>query len=149
MKLLKAAELSAVRPGQTAPLFVAAQQAQAVTGVVGAGAILLNPEAQSAAANSPYATAVTAGAILFGPRFIAKAITDPAATNAAVSMLKQQEKGLPITANLAAKTFKVFEKAKITAEDLTQPTTETTSPAQTGLTDAEKEELLRLEKELQ
>jgi hypothetical protein len=149
MKLLKAAELSAVRPGQTAPLFVAAQQAQAVTGVVGAGAILLNPEAQSAAANSPYATAVTAGAILFGPRFIAKAITDPAATNAAVSMLKQQEKGLPITANLAAKTFKVFEKAKITAEDLIQPTTETTSPAQTGLTDAEKEELLRLEKELQ
>jgi hypothetical protein len=149
MKLLKAAELSAVRPGQTAPLFVAAQQAQAVTGVVGAGAILLNPEAQSAAANSPYATAVTAGAILFGPRFIAKAITDPAATNAAVSMLKQQEKGLPITANLAAKTFKVFEKAKITAEDLTQPTTETTSPAQTGLTDAEKEELIRLEKELQ
>jgi len=149
MKLLKAAELSAVRPGQTAPLFVAAQQAQAVTGVVGAGAILLNPEAQSAAANSPYATAVTAGAILFGPRFIAKAITDPAATNAAVSMLKQQEKGLPITANLAAKTFKVFEKAKITAEDLIQPTTETTSPAQTGLTDAEKEELIRLEKELQ
>jgi len=149
MKLLKAAELSAVRPGQTAPLFIAAQQAQAVTGVVGAGAILLNPEAQSAAANSPYATAVTAGAILFGPRFIAKAITDSAATNAAVSMLKQQEKGLPITANLAAKTFKVFEKAKITAEDLIQPTTETTSPAQTGLTDAEKEELIRLEKELQ
>jgi len=149
MKLLKAAELSAVRPGQTAPLFIAAQQAQAVTGVVGAGAILLNPEAQSAAANSPYATAVTAGAILFGPRFIAKAITDSAATNAAVSMLKQQEKGLPITANLAAKTFKVFEKAKITAEDLVRPTTETTSPAQTGLTDAEKEELIRLEKELQ
>ena len=64
-------------------------------------------------------------------------------------MLKQQEKGLPITRNLAAKAFQAFEKAKITAEDLVRPTTETTSPAQTGLTDAEKEELIRLEKELQ
>jgi hypothetical protein len=148
MKLLKAAELSAVRPGQTAPLFIAAQQAQAVTGGLSAAALLLNPEAQNAAANSPYATVIAGGAILFTPRLIAKVITDPAATNAAVAMLKQQEKGLPVTANLAAKAFQAFEKAKITAEDLAQPTTQTTAPAQTGLTDSEKEELLRLEKEL-
>jgi hypothetical protein len=149
MKLLKAAELSAVRPDQTAPLFFAAQQAQAVTGLLGAGALIFDADAQKAAANSPFATVATAGAVFLGPRFIAKAITNPEATNAAVAMLKQQEKGLPVTANLAAKAFNAFEKAKITAEDLVRPTTETTSPAQTGLTDAEKEELLRLEKELQ
>lgn len=148
MKLLKAAELSSVRPGQTAPLFLAAQQAQAVTGGLGTLAIIMNPEAQSAAANSPYATLAAGTAIFMGPRFVAKAITDPAATNAAVAMLKQQEKGLPVTANLAAKAFQAFEKAKITAEDLVQPTTTTTSPAQTGLTAAEQEELRKLEQEL-
>jgi hypothetical protein len=148
MKLLKAAELSAVRPGQTAPLFLAAQQAQAVTGGLGTLALIMNPEAQSAAANSPYATLVTGAAIFMGPRFVAKAITDPAATNAAVAMLKQQEKGLPITTNLAAKAFQAFEKAKVTIEDLTQPTTTTTSPAQTGLTAAEQDELRKLEQEL-
>lgn len=148
MKLLKAAELSAVRPGQTAPLFLAAQQAQAVTGGLGTLALIMNPEAQSAAANSPYATLATGAAIFMGPRFVAKAITDPAATNAAVAMLKQQEKGLPITTNLAAKAFQAFEKAKVTIEDLTQPTTTTTSPAQTGLTAAEQDELRKLEQEL-
>jgi hypothetical protein len=149
MKLLKAAELSAVRPDQTAPLFFAAQQAQAFTGLAGVGALIFSDEAQKAAVNSPFATVVTAGTVFLGPRFIAKAITNPEATNAAVAMLKQQEKGLPITANLAAKAFQAFEKAKITVEDLVKPTTETTTPAQTGLTDAEKEELIRLEKELQ
>lgn len=148
MKLLKAAELSSIRPDQTAPLFFAAQQAQAVTGILGAGALIFDSEAQKAAANSPFATIATAGAVFLGPRFIAKAITNPEATNAAVAMLKQQEKGLPVTANLAAKAFQAFEKAKITAEDLTQPTTTTTSPAQTGLTPAEQEELRKLEAEL-
>lgn len=149
MKLLKAAELSSIRPDQTAPLFFAAQQAQAATGILGAGALIFDSEAQKAAANSPFATIATAGAVFLGPRFIAKAITNPEATNAAVAMLKQQEKGLPVTANLAAKAFQAFEKAKITAEDLAQPTTTTTSPAQTGLTAAEQEELRKLEQELQ
>lgn len=148
MKLLKAAELSSIRPDQTAPLFFAAQQAQAATGIIGAGALIFDSEAQKAAANSPFATIATAGAVFLGPRFIAKAITNPEATNAAVAMLKQQEKGLPVTANLAAKAFQSFEKAKITAEDLVQPTTTTTSPAQTGLTAAEQEELRKLEQEL-
>lgn len=148
MKLLKAAELSSVRPDQTAPLFFAAQQAQAATGIIGAGALIFDSEAQKAAANSPFATIATAGAVFLGPRFIAKAITNPEATNAAVAMLKQQEKGLPVTANLAAKAFQAFEKAKITAEDLAQPTTTTTAPAPAGLTEAEKEELRKLEQEL-
>lgn len=148
MKLLKAAELSSVRPDQTAPLFFAAQQAQAFTGLAGVGALVFSDEAQKAAANSPFATAVTAGAVFLGPRFIAKAITNPEATNAAVAMLKQQEKGLPVTANLAAKAFQAFEKAKITVEDLVQPTTTTTAPAPAGLTAAEQEELRKLEAEL-
>lgn len=148
MKLLKAVELSSVRPDQTAPLFFAAQQAQALTGLAGTGALLFSDEAQKAAANSPFATALTAGVVFLGPRFVAKAITNPEATNAAVAMLKQQEQGLPITANLAAKALKAFEKAKITVEDLMNPATETTSPAPAGLTDAEKEELRRLEEEL-
>ena len=148
MKLLKASELSSIRPDQTAPLFFAAQQAQAATGIIGAGALIFDSEAQKAAANSPFATIATAGAVFLGPRFIAKAITNPEATNAAVAMLKQQEKGLPVTANLASKAFQAFEKAKITAEDLAQPTTTTTSPAQTGLTAAEQEELRKLEQEL-
>lgn len=148
MKLLKAAELSSVRPDTAAPLFFAAQQAQAATGLLGIGAVLFSDEAQKAAANSPFATALTAGGIFLGPRFIAKAITNPAATNAAVALLKQQEQGLPVTANLATKALQAFEKAKITAEDLIKPTTETTAPAPAGLTEAEKEELRKLEEEL-
>lgn len=148
MKLLKASELSAVRPDQTAPLFFAAQQAQAFTGLAGVGALIFSDEAQKVAANSPFATVVTAGTVFLGPRFIAKAITNPEATNAAVAMLKQQENGLPVTANLAAKAFQAFEKAKITVEDLVKPTTETTSKAPVGLTAAEQEELRRLEQEL-
>jgi hypothetical protein len=148
MKLLKTAELSSVRPDQTAPLFLAAQQAQATVGVLGLGTLILSEDAQKAAANSPFATLGTAGLIFLGPRFIAKAITDPASTNATVALLKQQEQGLPITATLLAKAFKAFEKAKITAEDLLKPTTETTAPASVGLTEAEKEELQKLENEL-
>lgn len=144
-KLLKAAELSSIKPPAEAPLFLASQQAQAVTGLGSVAVIALSPDAQRIAADSPYATAFTAGAILLGPRFIAKAITNPEATNAALALLKQQQNGLPITKNLLLKTTKVFEKAGITDADLTQPSTPK-SPV--GLTPEEQQELQRLEQEL-
>ena len=144
-RLLKAAELSSVKPPAEAPLFLASQQAQAITGLGSAALIMLNPDAQRVAADNPYKTVFAAGSILLGPRFIAKAITNPEATNAAVALLKQQEKGLPITQNLLLKTTKIFEKAGITAEDLSQPST---PKAPVGLTPEEQEELKRLEQEL-
>lgn len=147
-RLLKAAELSSVRPEATAPLFLAAQQAQSVTGLLGVGALVLSDDAKKVASDNPVWTALTAGTVLLGPRFIAKSITNPNAVNAAIALLKQQEQGLPITANLFAKSLKVFEQAGIVAEDLLQPKTDTSSPAPVGLTAAEQEELRVLESEL-
>jgi hypothetical protein len=147
-RLLKAAELSSVKPTADAPLFFAAQQAQAI-GTLGAGAVvLLNPDAQKVAADNPGWTSVAAGTMLFGPRFIAKSITDPRATNAALSLLKQQESGQPVTGPLFLKAIQAFEKAGITAQDLLESESTTTNKAPTGLTEAEKEELNKLEQEL-
>jgi len=145
-RLLKAAELSSTKPPTELPLFLASQQAQAVTGLGSTALIILSPDAQRAAADNPFATALTAGAILLGPRFIAKAITDPAATNAAIALLKSQENGLPITKNLLLKATGVFEKAGITAEDLMQQKPASSAPV--GLTQTEQEELIKLEQEL-
>jgi hypothetical protein len=147
-RLLKAAELSSVKPTADAPLFFAAQQAQAI-GTLGAGAVvLLNPDAQKVAADNPGWSAVAAGTMLFGPRFIAKSITDPRATNAALSLLKQQESGQPVTGPLFLKAIQAFEKAGITAQDLLESESNTTSKAPVGLTPAEQEELRKLEQEL-
>ena len=147
-RLLKAAELSSVKPTADAPLFFAAQQAQAI-GTLGAGAVvLLNPDAQKVAADNPGWAAVAAGTMLFGPRFIAKSITDPRATNAALSLLKQQESGQPVTGPLFLKAIQAFEKAGITAQDLLESESNTTSKAPVGLTPAEQEELRKLEEEL-
>lgn len=147
-RLLKAAELSSVKPPAEAPLFFAAQQAQAV-GTLGGGAlVLLNPDAQRVAADNPGWSAVAAGTMLFGPRFIAKAITDHKATNAALSLLKQQESGQAVTGPLFLKAIKAFDSAKITAQDLIETESTTTNKAPTGLTPAEQEELRKLEQEL-
>jgi hypothetical protein len=146
-RLLKAAELSSVKPPAEAPLFFAAQQAQAV-GTLGAGALVfLNPDAQKIAADNPGWSALAAGTMLLGPRFIAKSITNPKATNAAVSLLKQQEQGA-ITGPLFLKAIRAFEEAGITAEDILQQTSPEKTPAPVGLTPAEQEELRKLEREL-
>jgi hypothetical protein len=147
-RLLKAAELSNAKPTADAPLFFAAQQAQAI-GTLGGGAlVLLNPDAQKVAADNPGWSAVAAGTMLFGPRFIAKSITDPRATNAALSLLKQQESGQAVTGPLFLKAIQAFEKVGITAEDLLSSESTTTSKAPIGLTPAEQEELRKLEQEL-
>lgn len=148
MKLLKAAELSSVKPPAEAPLFLAAQQAQAATGLIGLGAVILNPDAQKVASENPGWTAATAGTILFGPRFLAKSITNPSATNAALTLIKQRDAGQPITGPLFLKAIKAFEKAGITAEDMLEPSSTQKTAAPTGLTPAEQEELLKLEQEL-
>ena len=146
-RLLKAAELSSVKPTADAPLFIASQQAQAATTALGLGTLVFSSDAQRVAAENPAWTALTAGTILLGPRFIAKAITNPAATNAALALVKQQESGA-ITGPLLLKSIQAFEKAGIVAEDLleTQSTPKETAPI--GLTDSEKEELKKLEQEL-
>jgi hypothetical protein len=147
-RLLKAAELSSVKPTAEAPLFLAAQQAQAATSVIGLGAVLLSPDAQKVAADNPGWTALSAGTILLGPRFIAKSITNPSSTNAALALIKQKQSGQPITGPLLLKTIQAFEKAGITAQDLLESESTTTNQAPAGLTDAEKEELRKLEQEL-
>lgn len=145
-RLLKAAELSAIKPPSEAPLFLASQQAQAITGLGSVALIALNPDAQRIAADNPYSTVATAGAIILGPRFIAKAITNPQATNAALSLLKQQEQGLPLTRNMFLKATKIFEKAGISVEDMMKPTSPQKAPV--GLTPEEQEEMKKLEQEL-
>jgi hypothetical protein len=147
-RLLTAAELSSVKPGAEAPLFVAAQQAQAATGVIGGLAVLLSPDAQKVATENPGWTALSAGTILLGPRFIAKSITNPSSTNAALALIKQQQSGQPITGPLLLKSIQAFEKAGITAQDLLESESTTTNKAPVGLNAAEQEELRKLEQEL-
>ena len=146
-RLLKAAELSAVKPTADAPLFFAAQQAQAVGTLGGGLLVVLNPDAQKVAADNPGWASLAAGTMLFGPRFIAKSITNPKATNAAISLVKAQEQGA-VTGPLFLKAIKAFEQAGITAEDLLQSTSEQKTNAPVGLTPAEQEELKQLQQEL-
>lgn len=148
MTLLEAARLSEVRPSASAPLFFAAQQAQATGALLSLGSLVLSDEARNLAADNPIKTALVGGTILLGPRFWAKAALNPEATNAALGIMKAQESGLPIGKNLFLKASQAFEKVGITSEDLTQPPTSPVAPAGAGLTAAEQEELTRLEQEL-
>jgi hypothetical protein len=144
--LLEAARLSEVQPSATAPLFFAAQQAQTLGALGSVGALVLSDEARGVAADNPIKTALLGGTILLGPRFWAKAATSPEATNSALGILKSQQSGIPISKNLFLKATGAFERAGITGEDLTAQSEQKAQPV--GLTDAEKEELQRLEAEV-
>lgn len=146
LTLLDAARLSEVQPSATAPLFFAAQQAQTIGALGSVGALIFSDEARGVAADNPIKTTLLGGTILLGPRFWAKAATSPDATNAALGILKSQQVGTPITKNLLLKASGAFERAGITAEDLVAQSEQKAQPV--GLTDAEKEELKRLEAEL-
>lgn len=143
--LLEAAKLSEGQPSATAPLFFAAQQAQTIGAVGSLGALLLSDEVKGLAADNPIKTALVGGTILLGPRFWAKAATSPEATNAALGIIKSQQSGIPLSGNLFLKATQAFERAGIVAEDLTARSEQKAQPV--GLTDAEKEELQRLEAE--
>jgi hypothetical protein len=144
--LLEAAKLSEGQPSATAPLFFAAQQAQTIGAVGSLGALLLSDEVKGLAADNPIKTALVGGTILLGPRFWAKAATSPEATNAALGILKSQQSGIPLTGNLFLKATQAFERAGIIADDLIAKSEQKAQPV--GLTDAEKEELQRLEAEV-
>jgi hypothetical protein len=144
--LLEAAKLSEVQPSATAPLFFAAQQAQTIGAVGSLGALVLSDEARGVAAENPIYTALLGGTILLGPRFWAKAATSPEATNATLGIIKSQQSGIPISGNLFLKTTQAFERAGILADDLIARSEQKAQPV--GLTDAEKEELQRLEAEV-
>lgn len=144
--LLEAARLSEVKPSATAPLFFAAYQAQTLGALGSVGALLLSDQAKGLAADNPLKTALLGGTILLGPRFWAKAATSPEATNAALSIIKSQQNGIPIDKTLFLKATGAFERAGITGEDLTAQSEQKAQPV--GLTDAEKEELQRLEAEV-
>jgi hypothetical protein len=144
--LLEAAKLSEVQPSATAPLFFAAQQAQTIGAVGSLGALVLSDEARGVAAENPIYTALLGGTILLGPRFWAKAATSPEATNATLGIIKSQQSGIPISGNLFLKATQAFERAGILADDLIARSEQKAQPV--GLTDAEKEELQRLEAEV-
>lgn len=144
--LLDAAKMSEVQPSATAPLFLAAQQAQTIGALGSVGALALSDEARSVAADNPIKTVLLGGTILLGPRFWAKAATSPEATNAALGILKAQQSGAPIGKNLLLKASGAFERAGITAEDMTAASESKAQPV--GLSDAEQEELRRLEQQL-
>lgn len=144
--LLEAARLSEIQPSATAPLFFAAQQAQTLGALGSLGALTFSEEARGVVADNPVKTALLGGVILLGPRFWAKAATSPEATNAALGLIKAQQSGTPIGKNLFLKATQAFERAGITGEDMTAQSERKAQPV--GLTDAEKEELMRLEQEL-
>jgi hypothetical protein len=144
--LLEAAKLSEGQPSATAPLFFAAQQAQTIGAVGSLGALLLSDEVKGLAADNPIKTALVGGTILLGPRFWAKAATSPEATNAALGIIKSQQSGIPLSGNLFLKATQAFERAGILADDLIAKSEQKAQPV--GLTDAEKEELQRLEAEV-
>ena len=144
--LLDAAKLSQTQPSATAPLFLAAQQAQTIGALGSVGALALSDEARSVAADNPVKTVLLGGTILLGPRFWAKAATSQDATNAALGIIKAQQTGAPVGKNLLLKASGAFEKAGITAEDLTAASE--AKPQPVGLTEAEQAELQKLEQEL-
>lgn len=150
LTLLEAAKLTETKPSASAPLFFAAQQAQATGALLSLGSLLVSDEARNLAVDNPVKTALVGGTIILGPRFWAKAALNPEATNSALSLIKAQDSGLPISKNLFLKASQAFEKAGITSEDLTQPMVTPTAPTGggAGLTTAEQEELKRLEQEL-
>jgi hypothetical protein len=101
------------------PLFLPAQQAQAVTLAAGAGVYAFNPDVQSAVKDHPLSSMALITGVTLGPRALAKVITNPDAVNAMLSLNK------PITSLKPAQVLKVFNelsKAGVTQEDLITPT---------------------------
>lgn len=145
--LLNAAKMSEVTPSANAPLFFAAQQAQATGAILSLGSLVLSDNARDLAIDNPIKSALLGGVILLGPRFWAKAALNPEATNAALKIITSQRAGQPLTANAILKASQAFEKVGIVTEDLVAPTP-TETPAQAPLTPEEEAELLRLETEL-
>jgi hypothetical protein len=143
--LLDAAKLSETTPSATAPLFFAAQQAQATGTVLSLGALAFSDEARGTVASNPFWSSVAAGTLLLGPRFWAKAALNPETTNAALGFIKAQQNN-NVTKNLLLKTAQVFEKAGIAPEDMTAQSEVKEQPV--GLTPEEQAELDALEQEL-
>jgi hypothetical protein len=143
LTLINAAKRAQQLPGETAPLFLAAQQAQAVGSVLSVSALALSPDARSLAAKNPEWSLAFAGTLLLGPRFLAKAATSPGATNAALNLVNLQQRNIPLTGPVLAKTLQVFKDAGIQPADLTGET-----DVSAVLTDEEQQELMRLEQEL-
>lgn len=143
--LLDAAKLSETTPSATAPLFFAAQQAQATGTVLSLGALAFSDEARGTVANNPFWSTVAAGTLLLGPRFWAKAALNPETTNAALGFIKAQQAN-NVTKNLLLKTAQAFEKAGITPDDMTAKSEVQEQPV--GLSPQEMEEMKALEQEL-
>lgn len=100
------------------PLFLPAQQAQALTLAAGGIVYAFNPEVQNAVKDHPLGSMALVAGVTLGPRAIAKAITSPNAVNALLSLNK------PIGSLKPAQVLKVFNelsKAGITEEDLNKP----------------------------
>jgi hypothetical protein len=143
--LLDAARLSQTTPSATAPLFFAAQQAQATGTLLSLGTLAVSEEARGTVMSNPFWSSVAAGTLLLGPRFWAKAALSPETTNAALGFIKAQQNN-SVTKNLLLKTSQAFEKAGITPDDLVSKSEVQEQPV--GLTPEEQAELQALEEEL-
>jgi hypothetical protein len=144
LTLINAAKRAQQLPGETAPLFFAAQQAQAVGSVLSIGALALSSDARSFAEKNPEWSLAFAGTLLLGPRFLAKAATNPEATNAVLKLINLQQRNIPMTGPVFLKTIQAFKDVGIQPADLTG---DTETPEST-LTKEEEEELNLLKQQL-
>lgn len=116
--LTNAAYYGSKQADNALPLFMPAQQAQAVALTAGAGVYAFNPDVQSAVKDHPLSSLALIGGVTLGPRALAKAITNPDAVNALLGLNK------PIGALKPAQVLKIFNelsKAGITEDDLNKP----------------------------
>jgi hypothetical protein len=100
------------------PLFLPAQQAQAITLAGGAALTVFNPDVRNAVKDHPLGSMALIAGVTLGPRAIAKVITNPGAVNALLGLNK------PIGSLKPAQVLKIFNelsKAGVTEDDLNKP----------------------------
>lgn len=117
--LTNAAYYGSKQADNALPLFLPAQQAQAVTLAAGGAAYAFNPDVQTAVKDHPLSSLALISGVTLGPRALAKVITNPDAVNALLGLNK------PITSLKPAQVLKIFNelsKAGVTEQDLKTPT---------------------------
>lgn len=137
--LVEAGKTTAEKPGAALSLFVAGQQASAISllaGAAGAGTYAAGGDALTAA--------IVGSSLLFTPRVLAKMSTDPKAIRK-ILKLDQEVKKQGMSGGKVAQLIEIFREAGVTSDDYAQAVVEDERQRQkereTGLSDEELEEL--------
>ena len=134
--LVEAGKTTAEKPGAALSLFVAGQQAQAVSLLAGVGSYAAGADALT--------SAMIGAGILFTPRVLAKMSADPKSVRQ-ILKLDQAVKKEGLNGGKVAQLVEIFRQAGVTSDDYTQSLIDSQRQAeqeqQTGLSNEELEEL--------